>query len=424
MKNLSLKTWIFVSLALIIALTAWDYKSKNNSKKSQILSKNFIQNTDSIVIEEVPVFAQKGIDYLAKVQFENGGWGAGTHANQQMIDATKVQVDPATTAFAAMALLRAGNTLEKGPYSQNLHNALNYILDLVENSPEEGDKITNIEGTQPQVKLGRNIDATMCVQFLIRIETLTRDNKDLNDKISNAIDKCLTKIQQSQDENGNIRGGGWAPVLQSAMANNALELAVSTGRDVDEDAFYKTRENQKDNMDVSGRTKTEKSAGVALYSVTSVQRATAKETRRAQELIKSGKKDGILSNDDKVTTDNLKKVNADLSDEEAERIVQAYEQNQATISQMKDDRVIAGFGNNGGEEFLSFMMTSESLVITGGEEWDKWKEKMHNMLSKIQNEDGSWNGHHCITSPVFCTAAAILSLTVENDRDLLIKEKN
>ena len=91
---------------------------------------------------------------------------------------------------------------------------------------------------------------------------------------------------------------------------------------------------------------------------------------------------------------------------------------------MKDERVIAGFGNNGGEEFLSFMMTSESLVITGGEEWNKWKEKMHNMLSKIQNEDGSWNGHHCITSPVFCTAAAILSLTVENDRDLLIKEKN
>ena len=424
MKNLSLKTWLFVSLALIIALTAWDYKSKSNSKTKKNLFEGLIRNTDSTITEEVPSFAQKGIDYLVKVQFENGGWGAGTHTNQQMIDATKVQVDPATTAFAAMALLRAGNTLEKGPYSQNLSKALDFILDLVENAPEEGDKITNIEGTQPQVKLGRNIDATMCVQFLIRMETLTRDNKEINDEISDAIDKCLAKIQQSQDENGNIRGGGWAPVLQSAMANNALELAVSTGRDIDEDAYKKTRENQKDNMDVSGRMKTEKSAGVALYSVTSVQRATAKETRRVQDMMMRGKEDGVLSNDDKVTTDNLKKVDTDLSDEEAERIVQAYEQNQATVSQMKDERVIAGFGNNGGEEFLSFMMTSESLVITGGEEWNKWKEKMHSMLSKIQNEDGSWNGHHCITSPVFCTAAAILSLTVENDRDLLIKEKN
>ena len=423
MKSLSLKTWILVSMSLIMVLIAWGYKARNKAKVTPKSHLESTQNPKSILNNDIPTFAQKGIDYLIQVQFENGGWGAGTHANQQMIDATQVQIDPATTAFAAMALIRAGNTLDQGPHRENLRKALNCVLKLVENAPKKGDRITNIEGTQPQVKLGQNVDATMCVQFLIRMETLSRDDEALHGKISQAIDKCLTKIQQSQDENGNIRGGGWAPVLQSAMANNALELAVSTGREVDEDAFYRTRENQKDNMDDSGKMRTEKSAGVALYSVTSVQRATAKETRRVQKLMRSGKDDGILKNDAKVTTDNLKKVNTDLSDEEAERIVQAYEQNQTTIDQMKDERVIAGFGNNGGEEFLSFMLTSESLVITGGEEWDTWKEKMHQMLSKIQNEDGSWNGHHCITSPVFCTAAAILSLTVENDRELLIQEK-
>ncbi|MDX2306160.1 MAG: prenyltransferase/squalene oxidase repeat-containing protein [Microscillaceae bacterium] len=422
MKILSLKTWILLGASLIIVLSAWDYKNSLNDFKSGRLDKKNTQGTEH-AIEDIPAFAQKGIDYLAQVQFSNGGWGAGTHANQQMIDPTQVQVDPATTAFAAMALLRAGNTLEKGVYSQNLRKALDYLLNLVEKSPEEGDRITDIEGTQPQVKLGRNIDATMCVQFLIRIEPHTREDKALNDRVSQSINKCLLKIKQSQDEDGNTRGGGWAPVLQSAMANNALELAISTGRDVDQKVLDKSRKNQKENMGASGELRTEKSAGVALYSVTSVQRATAKETRRVQDIMMRGKEDGTLSDNAPVTIENLKKVESTLSDEEAQIIVQAYAQNQSTLSQMKDDNVIAGFGNNGGEEFLSFMLTSESLVITGGEEWNNWKNRMNEMLAKIQNGDGSWNGHHCITSPVFCTAAAILALTAENDKDLLIGEK-
>ena len=28
----------------------------------------------------------------------------------------------------------------------------------------------------------------------------------------------------------------------------------------------------------------------------------------------------------------------------------------------------------------------------------------------MQNEDGSWTGHHCITGRTFCTAAALLVL--------------
>lgn len=112
-----------------------------------------------------------------------------------------------------------------------------------------------------------------------------------------------------------------------------------------------------------------------------------------------------------------------MDKEEAKHLNDAFQQNEITNKRMQDDQVLSGFGNNGGEEFLSFMMTSESLVITGGKEWADWKEKMNGILKKIQNQDGSWNGHHCITSPVFCTAAVILSLTVEQDLDVLIKEK-
>ena len=97
----------------------------------------------------------------------------------------------------------------------------------------------------------------------------------------------------------------------------------------------------------------------------------------------------------------------------------SYSTNERQMKRLNDDKLLAGFGNNGGEEYLSYLMTSESLVIAGGEEWTKWNEKMHVRLEKIQNKDGSWAGHHCITSPVFCTAAVVQCLTADRDAALL-----
>jgi hypothetical protein len=45
---------------------------------------------------------------------------------------------------------------------------------------------------------------------------------------------------------------------------------------------------------------------------------------------------------------------------------------------------------------------------------------MHGRLQKIQNANGSWTGLHCITSPVFCTAAVVQCLTTDRDAKFLI----
>ena len=71
------------------------------------------------------------------------------------------------------------------------------------------------------------------------------------------------------------------------------------------------------------------------------------------------------------------------------------------------------------KKFLSHLMTTESMYVSGGDNWEKWNGQIVNTLTGIQNPDGSWSGHHCITSPVFCTAACVLTLTVENDEGLL-----
>jgi hypothetical protein len=104
-----------------------------------------------------------------------------------------------------------------------------------------------------------------------------------------------------------------------------------------------------------------------------------------------------------------------MTREEAEVFAEAYVVNRAANERLQDDSVLSGFGNNGGEEFLSYMMTSESMAHTGNTEWDLWHNKMTNLLSSVQNPNGCWSGHHCITSPVFCTAAVVLTMTADRD---------
>lgn len=373
-------------------------------------------------VKPMPSFVSKGLEWLVKAQFDNGGWGAGMHDQQQIRDPKAVQIDPATTAFSAMALLRAGNTLDKGPYKKNLENALLYMVELVESAPKEGQNITTISGTQPQAKLGRNIDVSMAAQLFTRVLPTLDDRPKLENRVRVALQICLDKLAGAQSADGSWNDrGGWASVLQSAMANNAFELAENLGMDFDEAVLERSRDYQKSNVDAeTGDVRTESAAGISLYSITSNQRSTAKQAKRVQDLVEKGKSEGRIDAAASPSVSTLQELGVDKK--EAEALDEAYRQNAVTRELLKDDNVLRGFGNNGGEEFLSHMMTSESLVLTGGEDWEAWYAKLHNLLASIQNEDGSWSGHHCITSPVFCTAAVIMAMLADRDRELLLSE--
>jgi hypothetical protein len=83
------------------------------------------------------------------------------------------------------------------------------------------------------------------------------------------------------------------------------------------------------------------------------------------------------------------------------------------VDRLNDRQFVAGFGSNGGEEFLSYMNIAESLVVKGGDEWKQWDARMTENLNRVQNDDGSWSGHHCITGRTFCTSTALLVLTAD-----------
>ena len=363
---------------------------------------------------------KKAIEWIVAAQAPDGGWGSGTHAAQNINDPHAVSTDPASTSLVSMSLLRNDNALEKGKYAAALKKGTEYLLRAVENCPANQLQITTLTNTQPQVKLGRNIDVILTAQFFTNLLRYELKDQQLKKRVEKALDKCIDKIQKTQSNNGAWQDGGWAPVLQSALANNALENADDIGRAVDSNKLRRSREYQKLNFNADTKSAvTGDAAGVLLYSISSTARASAKDAQMAEVVITRAKKEGKLDTNAKVNEENL--VIAGLSGSESKNFSTAYKVNEAAKGEALKEDVMSGFGNNGGEEFLSFLMTGESMLMQGGDGWKKWYDMMSGKLVNIQNQDGSWNGHHCITSPVFCTATCLLILSIHKDMQFSIQ---
>ncbi len=382
------------------------------------------ENSDSSFLYHTPdrvvLSVTRGLSWLAKAQNQNGGWGAGSHYRQDVMDPHVVQPDPATTSMVAMAILRSGSTLTTGEYSRQLNKALDYLLKAVESAPAQSLNITSLTGTQIQTKLGANIDVVLTSQFLSNILVYTKHDQSLHNRVNKCQNLCVAKIQRAQSSDGSMSGDGWAGVLQSSFATTALEAAQANGADVDAAALRKAREFQKGNYDAkTGESKTDRGAGIVLYSVSGSARASAKEARRVQEEMELAKQTGKLPQSAPPSAENLQKIG--FSRDDAMRYATSYEVYQSAKQTAQRDEVMDGFGNNGGEEFLSYLQTGEGMIIGKDQSWKTWYENMSGRLVSIQNNDGSWYGHHCITSPVFCTATCLLILSVTNDVERLIK---
>lgn len=356
---------------------------------------------------------EDGQKWLLKAQNKDGGWGAGSHNNQEEMNPHAVSSDPATTAMAAMALYRCGHTIDKGIYKQKLTDALHFLLNEVEKN-KDNEFITQIRGTQIQTKLGQNIDAVLTLQFLNQVvPTLT--NPQMIKRVEKAIQICVDKIEKSYDSDGKISGAGWAGVLQSSFANSGLEQAAKNKNiKVSKDKMDAARNYQKGNYNPADNSvKTDDGAGVMLYAVSSSVRGSAAEAQEAETLFEEAKTSGKIDKKAQMNRENLEKIG--VSKEKAASYDVADKVYKAAKVKAMDKDVLNGFGNNGGEEFLSFLQTGESMIVKKDNDWKNWYDNIGGKLIKIQNQDGSWNGHHCITSPAFCTATSLLILTIEND---------
>ncbi|WP_394758345.1 prenyltransferase/squalene oxidase repeat-containing protein [Flavobacterium sp.] len=423
-----------IGATVLLTVLAWKtndvIQNKNIIKTEKVLASNTIEEKPCVFMsvmgeqsvdgyanyKDADSYSEKienGKKWILAAQNKDGGWGAGSHSNQQEMNPHAVSSDPATTAMTAMALYRCGYTIDGKKNNENLKNALFFLLSEIENNKTES-YITKIRGTQIQRKLGENIDAVLSLQFLNQVVTTINDEKLLK-RVEEAIQICVDKIEKSSDSSGKVTGAGWAGVLQSSFASSGLEQAAKNGKiKVNKDKLEAARKYQKSNYDAdTENVKADDGAGVVLYAVSSSVRGSAVEAKEANELLDEAKKSGKIEKNAILNKANLEKIGVPAA-KAAEYDVAEKVYNSAKTKAMRED-VMNGFGNNGGEEFLSFLQTGESMIVKKDSDWKKWYDNIAGKLIKIQNQDGSWNGHHCITSPAFCTATSLLILSIEND---------
>jgi len=318
---------------------------------------------------------QKGVQWLLSVQGKDGGWGQDGGETSYVRATERLQStgnDVANTAVAALALIRAGNTSDPA-----VARALDFVLRHVEQSPQQGLAVTGIQGTQIQSKLGPYIDTFLTSMLLAELDGKAGDARS-NDRVRAALQKCVAKIQQNQHSDGSWNlAGGWAPILGTSLASRSLYVAQQKGVKVDRSVLARVDDYTKE----AGKSAPARAgaiggaaAGVPLY-------------RGAQAL-------------------------EQLSRTEADRVKNAEEIRSIT-REMSSPRFVNGFGSMGGEEFFSYLNISDSLKRTGGHEWNGWNRQIKARLTTLQNQDGSWAGHHCITGRVAVTSAALLTLLAE-----------
>ena len=97
-----------------------------------------------------------------------------------------------------MALLKSGGPLSSNPYQEEIKKALDRILKDIDARPDNG-RITSLTGTQPQVKLGIHIDASMALQFLTDIREQINDPIQ-EKKIDAAAEVCIQLLRRELNQ--------------------------------------------------------------------------------------------------------------------------------------------------------------------------------------------------------------------------------
>lgn len=324
----------------------------------------------------------RGLQWLASTQGPDGGWGQDGGATSHVRQGERLETnsnDVANTAAALLALTHGGI---KGP---QIRRGVEFLLTEIERSPEEGLAITNKQGSQIQRKLGPYIDTFLTSMLLSELDGQMNDPQ-LNRRLRAGLEKCVRKIEAAQLKDGSWNHeGGWAPILGTSMASRSLYQARDKGVKVKETAMKRVDDYTQNNA-----------------------RQIVSTPASARPVAVSGAGAGVALYDRAQTLEQLSRTEADRKTN-AKAI--------STIAnEMARPEMINGFGSMGGEEYFSYLNISDSLRRVGGPAWQKWNNDIKAKLIQLQNADGTWAGHHCITGRVAVTSAAILTLTADRSQ--------
>lgn len=292
---------------------------------------------------------ERGMSFLLKRQNRDGGFGV-DHGRPS---------DIACSALIGLVLLSAGNTPEKGIHAETLSNILHFVLRKVRTRPRVD--ITGETTTQVQYKIGRHAHSFFAALFLSQI---AGEAGPLAAEALEALEEMVGVIIRAQVGDGSWGSTSWAPQLGTVMGWLSLRGANTVGLDIEASA--------------------DRTADLL------VQQLSAEQQHWMHDLYKNSTGVRVL----------YEMGRGDMP--------AARKGFQRILSLVTTDNT--AFTQAGGEEFLSFHLITEVMLNKGGEDWRAWYGTVRDKLIAVQNRDGSWTGHHCITSRTFCTACAMLVL--------------
>jgi hypothetical protein len=167
-----------------------------------------------LVTAEVQKSIDRGLNYLAKTQRNDGSWlsqgGMGTYPS-------------VATSLAAMALLSSGSTPSSGPYAHNVSKAMRYLLSVAEAPAANGqpDGLIGGPGSEGRSMYGHGF-ATL---FLAQCCGMGLD-KETEVRLHNVLDRAVSVIEHSQSDLGPAlkHAGGWYYTPQSGSDEGSVTV--------------------------------------------------------------------------------------------------------------------------------------------------------------------------------------------------------
>ena len=300
---------------------------------------------------------QRGNEWMLKAINKDGGAGLDIGSES----------DVACSSVVGMSLLSQGNTPDQGDLSYYQKRCAQFLLSRVEKMKSSG----SLQNSQSIIEgdLGPYATHFFCTIYLSQVIGEAPNVK----RYQTALRRLEKFISANQHKDGSWGEDAWAPMLATACgwislrAANFSGIKVSGSSQLAGDFMIKK-------MPTLGRSWGSGSWYHRLYG----------------------------------TAAGLRVLYA-IQREEDPKAKKALEDILALVE--KNGRA---FGGAGGEEYLTFHFLTEMFIQKGGPQWKRWYPIVRDRLLKVQNRDGSWTGHHCITSRTFSTACAMMVLTAPN----------